>query len=112
MTNRQRVERIEEVIHFFSNKDLVFKNDVGVSAKIFNWGYGNRTNVELYVSYIQRQHPYSKIWAISISSTDLSVDWSWDDCNTDDWDLLLGDISFKKCIKEGLSCLTLYDIVQ
>lgn len=108
MTNK---EQVLQVIEFFKGKKLVFKNHSTTKAVIrATYTYSDSDNIRVILAMSNGCH-----WNISIRERDKSIDWllfSDAENSTNNWDLTLNGISFKKCIKEGLGCLTLYDIVQ
>lgn len=106
MTNQ---EQILEVIEFFKGKKLIFKKEHYIKAEIRSiHGNIDPGGIRVILKLCDGCH-----WHISISKRYRSINWL---CGSkpqaDNWDLTLNGISFKKCIKEGLGCLTLYDMIQ
>lgn len=106
MTNEQE---ILQVIEFFKGKELVFKKEYYIKAEIRSiHGDVDPGGIRVILKLCDGCH-----WHISIWKRDKSINWLWvPDTQTVNWDLTLNGISFKKCIKEGLSSLTLYDMIQ
>lgn len=104
MTNE---EEIRKVIEHFSNKEIIFRRGVDRIARIeqvIESPIADNIRVRLIFDY-------TRYWTIYILISDRTVNWLWSEGRTGNWDLIMDDISFKRCIKNGLYTPTLYDLI-